>query len=377
MLSSTQMMDVDQKLAIPLSEEVQDILHLARKAALKDEGSLLRDRHFLDGMLGINRLFTRLDALLKESGVSAKRLKQLYRSEKQHYENYSEPTSVMDRARQIALDTTLDGEKPRVEIEHLISALLESTDPLVQKVLSSAGLTLEKLNQAIPKVREKSASRFVLYCVRETLEVVIVVLFLVIIIKQGFGEFRLIPSESMLPTLHVGDRIVVEKVSHWYRQPQRGDVLVFYPPEPEAILRHDPWSVFLRLTGFSGILYDKESKIDTAFIKRLVGLPGDVIDVRPGKGVYINDERIDEPYINEIANTCTFINYCGPVTVPPDMYFMMGDNRNHSADSRYWQFLPEDRVIGRAVFRFYPFDKRMGVLQGPKYPETPNPSRSG
>lgn len=376
MVSSTPMTDIDQKLSIPLSEEVQDVQQLARKAALRDEGSLLRDRHYLAGLLEINRLFTRLDALLKESGVAPKHLARLYKTHKSHYEGYLQSSAVVDRARELAQADPAAGGKPRVEIEHLLQALLESPDPLVQKVFAEAGLTGQKLVQAIPQVKEKSPLRFVLYCLRETTEVIVVVLFLVIVIKQGLGEFRLIPSESMLPTLQVGDRIVVEKVSHWYRPPQRGDILVFYPPEPEAILRHDPWSVFLRLTGFSSLIYDKESKIDTAFIKRVVGLPGDIIEVRPEKGVFINGKRLDEPYVNEIANTCTFVNYCGPVQVPPGTYYVMGDNRNHSADSRYWQFLPEDRIIGRAVFRFYPFDNRMGILPSPEYNLT-NPPRKG
>jgi signal peptidase I len=144
-------------------------------------------------------------------------------------------------------------------------------------------------------------------------------------------------------------------------------VLVFYPPMTE--LRKDPVSLFLRLTGFSGLIYKKEDNIDVAYIKRLIGLPGDTVEVKPGVGVFVNGQKLDEPYVNEIANTCTFARpepICEPVKVPPDSYYMMGDNRNLSLDSRYWGFAQEERVIGRAVFRIWPLN-RTGPLQAVPY----------
>lgn len=369
MLSSTPMTETCHTSPVQLSEDVQDILHYAKKFALKDKNPVLCDRYLLLGLLRSNRLFTRSDALLKCSGTSAKRLLKLYRQEEPNFDaNSASSSALMERAKQVAEASPVD-DKPRIEIEHFLLALLSSPDPLVQTVLAKGQFTQDTLNQALPKVRQESAKRFALYCVREILEVVVVVLCLVILIKQGLGEFRLIPSESMVPTLQIGDRIAVEKVSHWARKPQRGDILVFYPPEPETFLPQDPWSIFLRLTGFSGIIYDRESRIDTAFIKRVIGLPGDTVEVRPGVGVFVNNKLLDEPYAEEVANTCTFVNSCGPVKVPPQMYYMMGDNRNHSADSRYWYFLPEERIIGRAVFRFFPIDGRMGVLKAPTYSE--------
>lgn len=377
MISSSPMADISNKPNVLLSEEVQDALHLAKKAAPKGKTSPIADRYLLLGLLQINRLFTRLDALLKQSGSSHKRLFKLYQQEKTMHQAVDPlPTMALDEAIKAATSEK-PAAKPKVEIEHLLMGLLASNDPLVQTVFVKGGLTQESLRQAIPEVNERSPMRLVLYCLRETLEVVVVVLLLLIIIRQGIGELRLIPSESMIPTLQVGDRIVVEKLTHWFRKPQRGDVLVFYPPEPQAILRHDPWSVFLRLTGISGLIYDKESGIDTAFIKRAVGVPGDMIEIRPGKGVWINGQLLDEPYVNEVAATCTFVSHCGPVRVPPKMYFMMGDNRNHSMDSRYWYFLPEDRIIGRAVFRIFPFDKRIGPLPSPPYHSKPDPSHNG
>ncbi len=346
------------KVATHLSEDVQDILHEAKRCATKEKRELA-DLDILKALIRTSRLFTRQDALIKRAGSSPKRLWRIYQA--QNITSIPSGLTVPDRASDIAQAAQAESGKCRVEIEHLLEALLDCPDPTIQHILKAGALSKEGLEKAIPKVKEESPLRFTLYCFREAFEVIVVVLFLVIVIKQGLGEFRLIPSESMVPTLQIGDRIVVEKVSHWYRAPQRGDVLVFYPPEPESILRQDPWSVFLRLTGFSGLIYDKDSRIDTAFIKRVVGLPGDIVDVRPGVGVFVNGKMLDEPYVNEIATTCTLITYCGPVKVPPHMYYMMGDNRNHSADSRYWQFLPADRIIGRAVFRFFPLD-RIGSL---------------
>ncbi len=362
MLSSLQMTETKTKTAIPLSEEVQEVLHQGNKIAQRNKQAKLKDRNLLQGLLKVNRLFTRQDALLKRAGIAPRRLEKIFKEELANHQEYQLESNAIEQAVEMAKADGNQKRKPRVEIEHLLQVLLQSPDPLVKATFDRSSLTHDKLQAASRKVDAGSPIRMALYCLRETIEVVFVVLVLVILIKQGLGEFRLIPSESMLPTLQIGDRIVVEKVSQWTRAPQRGDILVFYPPEPEAILKQDPWSVFLRLTGFSGILYDKESRIDTAFIKRVVGLPGETLDVKPGDAVYINGVRLNEPYINEVANSCTFINYCGPIEIPEGHYYMMGDNRNHSADSRYWQFLPKDRVIGRAVFRFYPIDERLGPL---------------
>lgn len=198
----------------------------------------------------------------------------------------------------------------------------------------------------------------------ETLEVFVITLVMVTLIRTFIGETRLIPSESMLPGLQVGDRLIVEKWSHWNRPIQRGDILVFYPPEPESVIRNDVVSTLLRLSGISGILFGRDplNKTDRAYIKRVIGLPGDEINVIPGRGVYVNGQQLVEPYAAEAAQTCTFISFCGPVRVPEGAYYMMGDNRNHSADSRYWGFLHQDRVVGRAYIRIWPFGKAFGVL---------------
>lgn len=347
-----------------LSDDVQDVLHLAKKKAKEPRVEALLDEAILRSLVTNCRLFTPHDALLKAAGASPGKIAKTMSDIQKAFPQITGCVGqVVEEAKAIACAQNPTHPKPKVEIFHLLLAFCKSPDSLVKATFSQTELTEDKLHAAQNKISQGATVRWVLYGLRETLEVVVMVLVLIIVIKQGLGEFRLIPSESMVPTLQIGDRIVVEKVTFWmHRKPEQGDVLVFYPPEPEAVLRHDPLSVLLRATGFSGFLFDKESHIDTAFIKRVVGTPGDVVDVRPGVGVFVNGKLLNEPYTAEVANTCTFINYCGPVTVPQHMYYMMGDNRNHSADSRYWQFLPEERIIGRAVYRFWPLGNRFGKL---------------
>jgi signal peptidase I len=251
-----------------------------------------------------------------------------------------------------------------IEWEDWLNAIQQLDVPEWRPLLQAVDLTTDNISKAGAIVKATHLPRMIGFLTKETVQFVITVSLALIILRQGFFEPRLIPSESMLPGLQVQDRIAIEKMSHWVRPFQRGDILVFYPPEPITTLKFDPWSLYLRATGFSGF-YPKEANIDVAYIKRLVGLPGDTINVKPNDGVYINGERLNEPYTAEVAASCTkmdpVVNYqavlCGEVVVPKDSYFMMGDNRNHSLDSRFWGFLPKDRVIGRAWVRFWPLER--------------------
>lgn len=188
---------------------------------------------------------------------------------------------------------------------------------------------------------------------KEILETIVFVVVMVIIIRFFVGEIRWIPSGSMKPTLLEGDRIFVERVSRFFSDPKRGDIMVFYPPSED--LESDFVSVFKRLTGF----FCK----DIAYIKRVVGMPGDTILINPdsdGKyAVYVNGKRMEEKYILDDYDyiPCSENMYCGPFTVPKGQYFMLGDNRGNSQDSRFWGFLPKDRFVGRAVFLFWPLTR--------------------
>ena len=201
---------------------------------------------------------------------------------------------------------------------------------------------------------------------KELVDTVVFVVIAVIIIRFFIAELRWIPSGSMRPTLLEGDRIVVEKLTkfpniiknhRFENDPKRGDIMIFYPPFVK--LKTDPWSIFSRLTGF----FCK----DIAYIKRVTGLPGEKFEVKKSSNgsyhVYINDKRLDEEYIMSEYDyhICKENMYCGPFIIPEDNYFMMGDNRGNSQDSRFWGTLPKDRFIGRAVFTFWP-PRRIGVL---------------
>ncbi len=183
-------------------------------------------------------------------------------------------------------------------------------------------------------IQEAPASSRVWRGWQENLSLIAIALCLALVIRTFIAEPRYIPSDSMLPTLHTGDRLVVEKISYLFHPPQFGDIIVFQPPTE---LQH---------RGYTK---------DQAFIKRVIGKPGEIITVAGGK-VYLNGQPLQEDYIAEPPN-----QPFPPVQVPKDEFFVMGDNRNDSNDSRYWGFLPRKNIIGRAVFRFWPFN-RIGLI---------------
>ena len=198
--------------------------------------------------------------------------------------------------------------------------------------------------------------------IKETTDTIVFVLVALIIIRFFVCEVRWIPSASMKPTLIEGDRVFVERFSRFYQTPQRGDIMVFYPPETQ--LKKNPFAILARLTG----LFCK----DTAFIKRVIGLPGEKIEIKQNPDgdfdVLINDKAIQEPYIMSRFEypICTETMFCGPMVLGEDEYFMMGDNRGHSADSRYWGVLNKKRFIGRAKILFWPFT-RIHYFEQKKY----------
>ena len=132
-----------------------------------------------------------------------------------------------------------------------------------------------------------------------------------------------VPTGSMENTIMTGDRILALRTSYWFDEPEAGDITVFrYPDDP---------------TG------------KTLYVKRIIGTEGDVVEVEDGE-VYVNGEMLTEDYIAETTQ-----GDFGPYIVPEDSYFMMGDNRNHSLDSRFWEnkFVPEDEILGKVVLRYY------------------------
>lgn len=136
-----------------------------------------------------------------------------------------------------------------------------------------------------------------------------------------------VPTGSMLNTIQLGDRIIGNRLSYKFSDPERGDVVIFYAPDEE----------------------------DTLYIKRLIGLPGDKVVIEDSK-VYINDSEtpLEEDYLPEEwveGNDGMEFN------VPEDCYFFMGDNRNWSLDARYWEntYVHRDKIVAKACFIYFPF----------------------
>jgi signal peptidase I len=166
-------------------------------------------------------------------------------------------------------------------------------------------------------------------------------------IRQFVAEARYIPSPSMEPTLAINDRLIIEKVSYYFKEPERGDVVVFHPTEK---------------------LQEQNYKED--FIKRTIGLPGETVEVNNGR-VYINNVPLVETYIAEKPHH----NY-GPVIVPEGEYLVLGDNRNNSYDSRFWGFVPKEKIVGRAVVRFWPVGRLGNIDPEPLYQSQPQSLKS-
>jgi len=152
--------------------------------------------------------------------------------------------------------------------------------------------------------------------------------------KASYQEAFTIPSAGMAPTLLVGDYIIVDKALYRSRPPRRGDIVVFKYPVDE---RRD-------------------------FIKRIVGMPGEQIQVR-GRQVVVNGVALSEPYVMPAAggspaaeDRCGYTYGCDPTVVPPNAYFMMGDNREHSQDSRRWGFVQGEKIVGRATTLYFSRD---------------------
>lgn len=163
-----------------------------------------------------------------------------------------------------------------------------------------------------------------------------------------------IPSESMVPTLEVGQRVLVNRVGTHFGTPERGDVMVFKPPinadSNECAVAHPP---------AQGCPESNPDESETNFIKRVVAVPGDRISVRRGR-VYIDGELQQEPFIRPDA-TCPICNLPRPVVVPDGEYYMMGDNRGASADSREWGPVPEENFVGKAFGTYWPPSRWGGV----------------
>lgn len=171
---------------------------------------------------------------------------------------------------------------------------------------------------------------------REILETVGLAVILFLVINVISARVR-VEGYSMLPTLDNGEYVLISRLSYKLGDFQRGDIIVFRPPMyPDAPF----WQRLFGLPGFDDKYED--------YIKRIIGLPGDTVRIANGT-VYINDVPLIEPYIAAPPD------YSNEWTVPESQLFVLGDNRNNSADSHAWGFLPEENILGKALVVYWPF----------------------
>src|ERR671932_1204320 len=151
-----------------------------------------------------------------------------------------------------------------------------------------------------------------------------------------------VEGTSMLPRLHDGERIFVNKLIYYHLPPvERGDIVVFwYPDDPSK-----------------------------SYIKRVIGLPGETVQMRAGR-IFVNGKELQEPYLENSLNVAGGDE--PPTYVKPHYYFVMGDNRDNSSDSRSWGLVPEKYIYGKALFRYWPLSKVSIIRHETEYPGVPS-----
>ena len=194
-------------------------------------------------------------------------------------------------------------------------------------------------------------------------------------VRSYVAEARYIPSGSMLPGLQIGDRLLIEKITFRRRPPRRGEIVVFNSPDsfdkqlianrskPLPSSLHCAFVTFPWISWIPGL---GDSACD-AYIKRVVGVAGDRVSVNTKGEVSVNGRFIKEPFVSNYCQSDLNGFGCRPlkVLVPLSHVLVLGDNRRNSLDSRVWPggpFLPEEEIIGKAAWRFWPM-KRVGLLK--------------
>lgn len=202
------------------------------------------------------------------------------------------------------------------------------------------------------------------------LEVIITIgaaLLLAFAVQQFLVKPFKIPSGSMENTLRCGDRVLVDRLSYRFRDPKRGDVVVFNPPagigeggQPDPTVVADEQTAVR--TGADNTRTDTAA--DTNYIKRIIGMPGDTVEVKQHHA-YIDGKKLDEPYLRPIPKVDGIDvgsrGNWGPKTIPKGAYLMLGDHRDNSADGRVFGFVPRDFIVGNAFLVYWP-PKRFGTL---------------
>ncbi len=194
------------------------------------------------------------------------------------------------------------------------------------KMLKKIRLTHDKWKAYKSKLKEKSN---VQHFIVDFLETILVALVLALLIRKFIVQTSLVPTGSMIPTLNIRDRLFVNKFIYRFTDPKRGDIVVFASPHGDG----------------------------KDYVKRCIGLPGDSVQLIKGQ-VFINNKQLVVAGVI-IQEDYSFTDL---VSVPDGHYFMLGDNRGNSQDSRYWGFVPKKDILGEALFTFWPVS-RMRMLK--------------
>lgn len=168
---------------------------------------------------------------------------------------------------------------------------------------------------------------------RDLVETLALALIIFLVVNTFTGRYE-VQSISMEPTLHEGQYLIVSKVAYWFHGPERGDIIVLDPPNHQS---------------------------DIPYIKRVIGLPGEKVEIRDGR-VWINGIALNEPYVSGPPA------YSESLVLGEDEYLVLGDNRNNSSDSHIWGILPRENIIGKSVFRYWPPEK-LGIIPHYTFPE--------
>lgn len=192
----------------------------------------------------------------------------------------------------------------------------------------------------------------------ETIGVIIGALVLALVVQAFVVKPYKIPSPSMEPTLAVGQRVLVNRLANNFSDPKVGEIIVFEPPSGAENNAPGGEQCAAPRRPNTACLKPTPGKLGKAYVKRLVGLPGDRLSVKAGR-LTRNGKAVDEPY----AQPCEGGDVCDipTFTVPKGGYFMMGDNRGNSDDSRYWGPVPRENIVGRAFATYWPIDRIGGL----------------
>lgn len=180
---------------------------------------------------------------------------------------------------------------------------------------------------------------------REILETVLLTVLIFAGLRMAFRNFR-IEGQSMEPNFHDGQFLVVNHLVYLLQAPARGEVAIFLSPEsPDGLCKDPLRRIALDLALLIGFTENNPCR---DFIKRIIGLPGEEVEIRSGR-VFINGQRLQEPYVTEKGQ-----DSWGPKALGADEYFVLGDNRTNSSDSRHWGSLPPENIVGQAWISYWP-----------------------